>query len=491
MEIQWIENNGRFHDLPENKNCISAVQEEEHSASPGCFPKMSEILSIPAHAFGARHKTAQVRGNAPAAETGSFSFNLLIAFVFLLYSSLPLIFPVLDMVRPAQLIGGLALIVLLYEKVGAGQRLDLVWPDGYLLAGFVAAAGLSVVGALWPSYALDAALNLVKMAVVYLLIVNTVTSEKRLRTLLWVMVLCGLFPALGSLWYWHQGINTEGRARWIGMYANPNEMAYSLVILIPLAAALARRLKLALRIPVWLIIAAFIIPIYLSFSRGSLIGLFAVFAYMGWRQKSKLARAGMIGVMVAGALAMPLYWSRDAGFNNLEGDTNLNERMTTYKVALAMYSDHPLLGVGIDCSSVAWPLYSEVTQLKNHKWLITHNTFLQALSETGTFGFLFLVAFFGAVIYRSWRGGRSNIPGREGVVELLAALEIAFWGFVICGLSGGYVMSWFPYLLGGLIGAAGRIAGNPNQSPQSAGIRYWRGEIPEPSVLTIQEPASR
>ena len=425
---------------------------------------MSGIIPIPAHVFGARYKAAPIRCGSPAAEIGGFSFKLLMVFFFLLYSSLPLMFPVLELVRPAQAIGGLALIVLLYEKAVVRQRLDFVWPDGYLLAGFIATAGLSIFGAVWPSYAAEAALVLVKMAVVYLLIVNTVTNENRLRTLLWVMVLCGLFPALGSLWHWHQGIKIEGRAAWLGVFENPNEMAYSLVVLIPIAVALSRRLNPARRILVWLVMAAFLTSIYLSYSRGSLIGLFAVFAYMGWRQKSTLARAGMIGVLVVGALAVPLYWSRGEGFSNLREDANLQERLTTYKVALAMYSDSPLLGVGINCSAVAWPLYAP-KQLSNHRWLITHNTFLQALSETGTVGFLLLTSFFGAVIYRARRAGRSNISGHEGVVELMAALEIAFWGFIVCGLSGGYVMSWSPYLLAGLIGAGGRIAAEPAQHP--------------------------
>ena len=233
---------------------------------------------------------------------GGFSFKLLIGFFLLLYSSLPLMFPVLELVRPAQTLGGVALIVLLYEKAAARQSLDFTWPDGYLLAGFIVAAGLSIFGAVWPAYAAEAALILVKMGVVYLLIVNTVTSEKKLRTLLWVMVLGGLFPALGSLWYWHQGIRVEGRAAWLGVFANPNEMAYSLVILIPIAVALSRRLNLARRIPVWLMIAVFLTAIYLSYSRGSLLGLFAVLAYMGWRQKSKIARAGMVGSAGGGSV---------------------------------------------------------------------------------------------------------------------------------------------------------------------------------------------
>jgi O-antigen ligase len=435
---------------------------------------MSGITPIPAHVFGARYKTAPIRCGSPAAEMGGFSFKLLIGFFLLLYSSLPLMFPVLELVRPAQTLGGMALIVLLYEKAVARQSLCFAWPDGYLLAGFIAAAGLSIFGAVWPAYAAEAALTLVKMAMVYLLIVNTVTNESRLRTLLWIMVLGGLFPALGSLWYWHQGFTVEGRAAWLGVFANPNEMAYSLVVLIPIAAALSRRLSLARRSLVWLLIAVFMTAVYLSYSRGSLLGLFAVFAYMGWRQKNKLARAAMIGVLLAGALAAPLYWSRGDGFSNLREDANLQERLTTYKVAFAMYSDSPLLGVGINCSAVAWPLYAP-TQLSNHKWLITHNTFLQALSETGTVGFLLLVSFFGAVVCRAWRGGRTNQPGREGVVELMAALEIAFWGFIVCGLSGGYVMSWFPYLLAGLIGASGRILTQSSQPPRTTGMESWSG----------------
>ena len=85
------------------------------------------------------------------------------------------------------------------------------------------------------------------------------------------------------------------------MFANPNEMACSLVILIPIAVALSRRLRFLRRLLVWVMIATFIVSIYLSYSRGSLIGLFVVFAYMGWRQKSQMARFGMIAALA--------YWS--------------------------------------------------------------------------------------------------------------------------------------------------------------------------------------
>jgi len=428
---------------------------------------MTQAASIPTHGYGLRRESRESLSSAPSAarlpqdQTSSLAFKLVLVFIFLLFSNIAQMFPILDVVRPAQTVGGLALLALVCEKLTGGQRFNFalpdVSPDGYLLAGFLGATLLSTLAAVWPAYALQAVQDFAKMVVIYLLIVNTANTENRVRTLLWTMVLCGLFPALGSLWNWQQGIQVEGRAAWIGIFANPNEMAYGLVILIPLAVMLAGSARLPLRLLTWLIVAVFTVAIYLSFSRGSLIGLAAVCAYMGFRQKSAVARTAIVGLVLAGALAGSIYWSRDAGFKDVGADANFQERLTTYQVAWAMYSHSPVFGVGLNCSSIAWPLYAPTPKLSHHKWLITHNTFIQALSETGTVGFLFLVSFFGAALVRVWRNSRNrSLP--EHVRELSAALEISFWGFLICGMSGGYVMSWFPYLLAGSIGAAGRIA---------------------------------
>jgi len=418
---------------------------------------MPQTISIPAPGFGLRQKSWLVQTRDHVGEPGSLGLFLLVAFLVQLFSNAALILPVLGVVRPAQTIGGLALLLLICQCVVGGRKFEFVLPDGFLLTGFVITAGLSIFSAVWPAYAFEACLDLLKIAVIYVLILNTVSSEQRLRTLLWTLVLCGLFPALGSLWNWQQDIRVEGRAAWVGFFANPNEMAYSLVILIPLAWGLARRSTWGGRISLGLLVAVFVVAIYLSFSRGSLIGLGAVCFYTGLRMKRKIARVAIIGLLLAGALAGSMYWSRDAGFNNIEGDADFKERLTTYQVAWSMYSQSPVLGVGLNCSSVAWPLYAPTERLSHHKWLITHNTFIQALSETGTAGGVLLLSFFAVVVYRAWKTSRAAaVP--ESTRELAEALEVSFWGFLICGMSGGYVMSWFPYLLAGLIGATHRIA---------------------------------
>ena len=59
-------------------------------------------------------------------------------------------------------------------------------------------------------------------------------------------------------------------------------------------------------------------------------------------------------------------------------------------------------------------------------------------------------------MFQMWRlqktaAGRGNLPAYA------VALELAFWGFVVCGLSGGFSYTWFPYILVGIAVALKRI----------------------------------
>ena len=40
-----------------------------------------------------------------------------------------------------------------------------------------------------------------------------------------------------------------------------------------------------------------------------------------------------------------------------------------------------------------------------------------------------------------------------GNSRAVSCLEIALWGFLVCGMSGGFAFTWYPYLLLGLISA--------------------------------------
>jgi O-antigen ligase len=116
-----------------------------------------------------------------------------------------------------------------------------------------------------------------------------------------------------------------------------------------------------------------------------------------------------------------------------------------------MFVDRPLSGVGLGCSIVAWPLYAP-KGLYTRGALVTHNTFVQVLSETGILGGFPFLLLIGLSLFHARKLALQPMTAGLG-----AAVEGALWGFVVCGMSGGYVLTWFPYLLFGLLGAARRV----------------------------------
>ncbi len=388
----------------------------------------------------------------------NFAYKLLLVFLLVLYSNIAKQLPSLEAMHPAQLVASVALLTLIAERALAWRHFDMVWPESYALLAFVGVAGLSVFEALWVPFAIAWAMDLAKIAAIFYLIVNVVDDDKRLNTVMWCMVLGGLFPALGAIRFWMLGYVVEGRARWHGIFANPNELGYALVVLVPLAATLAVGRRFVWRLALWGVIGIYMLAVYLTLSRGSLIGLVVVLGLVGLRQRSQAMRIAMFAGIVASLLFVAFWWSRGEGFRNIAQDTNVQQRFATYKAGFAMFLDRPWFGVGVGCSSIAWPLYAPEGAWSNH-WLHIHNTFIQVLSETGVLGFIPFAIFLTFGIYHAhklWRlQGR---PELGPVPQYAGALEVSMVGFMVCGMSGGFALSWFPYILVGLICAAKKIA---------------------------------
>ncbi len=426
--------------------------------------------AVPLTPFG----TAAVSFTQRRATRISLAYKLLILFLLVLYSSIARQFPALDAVRPAQIVASLALLALIIEKALTWQHFEMIWPESYLLLTFVGVAGLSVFNAMWVPWALQSFADLAKMAAIFFLIVNVVDQERRLRLTVWVMVLGGLFPALGALRFYQQGIMVEGRARWLGLFANPNELGYGLVVLVPLAVAVAAGRRFPVRVALWGIAGIFTLTIYLTLSRGSMLGLLTVLALMGIRQKSTSLRILLIVALAASLIFVAFWWTRGAGFRNLDDDANVQQRLATYRAGFEMFMDRPLLGVGVGCSSIAWPLYAPRGVWSRH-WLHIHNTFLQALVETGLLGFIPFALFLFFGLYHARK--LAALDGRAeygSAPQLASALEISLWGFLVCGMSAGFALSWFPYILVGLVCAAKKIAdATPVAAPASgSGFRF-------------------
>src|SRR5439155_22051124 len=135
-----------------------------------------------------------------------------------------------------------ALAMMVIELGQTRQAFKLMWPQGALLIGLLGVCVVSSFNSIYLRHAVDQTVDFGKIILIYLLIENVVTTEARLKKVMFTMVLCGLFPAIGTIYHYQAGILVEqSRATWRGIFGNPNETAYGILVLIPLALALASK----------------------------------------------------------------------------------------------------------------------------------------------------------------------------------------------------------------------------------------------------------
>jgi len=447
--------------------------------------------------FGARlYTTAEIQFAEPKPVRPTGSYSLLLVFLCLLYTNLTLLVPSLDDVRPVQLVGMCALLLLFVELTLSRRGIYMLWPESYLFLAFLGAAVLSCFTALWMRLAVISAADLAKMAAIYFVMVNSIDTETRLRGVIWTMILGGLAPAVGTIRNHLNGVLIEGtRAAWIGIFGNPNEVAYALVVLVPLVFLLGTTSSRRLRLLAWAVLPVFATAIYLSFSRGGLIGLAAVLVLIGLRQRSRFLSIFVWVLLIGGVFLTAHFWSREEGFTGVSQDLTFQQRIATIRAGLQMFLDYPLLGVGIGCSVVGWPLYAP-ENLYTRGSLVNHNTFVQALSETGVLGFIpFALLLISSLNHTRKMARTCAEMGKEPSVRLATALEISLLGFLVCGMSGGYLLTWFPYLLFGLTSCAARLtaldteAAGESRSPGEEG--YDGIDVSDRSHAAEQEAASR
>jgi putative inorganic carbon (hco3(-)) transporter len=395
-----------------------------------------------------------------------FAFGLLIVFLLMMYSSISVLYPQVNVLRPVLVVAMGAIGMLILELAQTRQHFRATWPQSFILPAFLGVAVVSTFSAIYVKKAFETTLDFSKIILIYFVIENTVTTESRLKKIFTTLVIGGLFPAIGTIHHYMNGILIEGsRGSWVGVFKNPNEDAYCLAILVPFAVVLFQNARWHWRIVLLGVIATYLVAIFVTFSRGSLIGLIAGLGLIGWKQKSFVLRIAMIVFLVAGIAVAGAFWARSKSFDSVQKDTTFRQRIATVMAGGLMFMDHPLLGVGPGCSMFAYGLYvpKEYLDCGCETQLVIHNSFLQVLAETGFMGFLL---FMGLLII-SYFDARRMQSGP--LAKYATGLEIGLVIFAVCSLAGGFIYTWSPYIIFGLVVAAKRIASSePAEGSQTA-----------------------
>ncbi len=228
----------------------------------------------------------------------------------------------------------------------------------------------------------------------------------------------------------------NGRVRYRGVLKDPNELALTIGIALPIAYALRRehgglsKLILALA-------ATFAILLCTVFT-GSRGGQVVILCVLG---VYFIVRTGIRGVVLAGALAVPalMYGGRSGS----SASSSTLERVECWNAGLEMFFRHPVLGVG----------YSRFGQ---HHYLTAHSSYILSLAELGPVGlwlFIGLLYSAGRATYLALgRYKRDDDPRRAWAVALLATVSGLAVGVLFLSFSYNHVLWLFVGLIGAFCG---------------------------------------
>ncbi len=199
----------------------------------------------------------------------------------------------------------------------------------------------------------------------------------------------------------------NGRVRYVGVLHDPNEVALTVSLAVPLGVAFRQRKRSAARSA---LLAATLLAtgatVVLSQSRG---GLFVFAAVLG---VYFVHRYRLRGALLAAAALVPVLWL--GGRSGERAASSTSERLETWYEGLDMLRAHPLYGVGHD-------------QFTQHHHLTAHNSFLLAAAENGLPGLVlwaavvYLAIKMPVAVLRQARGPDAE-PARVWALALLASL---------------------------------------------------------------------
>ncbi len=421
----------------------------------------------------------------------ALSFAGLFIFTFLVYFRPYELFPSLSWLSKSALVAAIGtLAVFIPTQLGLENRLT-ARPREVKLAFLLLLTGvLSIPLALEPARALQSFIEFCKVVLMFIVMVNVLRTEKRLRALILLVLVASCVLSTAALNDYVQGnLALQGRriAGLIGgLFSNPNDLALHLVTMIPIGLVLMMGARGAVRKTVYLGCSLLLMAgLVATFSRGGFLGFMCVVAFMVW----KLARRNRV---VFGAIALTIVLATiplaPSAYRSRMSDTSDDSaiaRTDDLKRSILIAARHPLFGVGMD----NYILYSNSNKA-------THNAYTQVASEMGLAALLIYVALllspFGDL--RRIEAAARMAERNSTIYYLAIGLQASLVGYMVVSFFASVAYLWYVYYLVAYCICLRRIVSGettpavatsqPNETPHF----LISGEpLKQPHAIAIQE----
>lgn len=278
---------------------------------------------------------------------------------------------------------------------------------------FIAAMFATVPLAFWKSDSLQFIMDFLWVYVYYLLLINILTTEFRLKGFVWLMMLATGYNAISSAIGYFSGtlVIAQGIERAAGLTGtDPNTLAVNLLLGIPfLYFSLFWVRNILLRLVPLAFLTAAIFTIAITGSRSGVIGLVAAALFV-WLLSKRKAISGVIAllVLIASWFALPpQYQERYSTIFAEEKDSSTQGRLDAWKAGWGMFKANPLTGIGVDGFPYA---YGSGEYSETRSYLRPHNMYIQLIAEMGILG----IITFGSLV---WYMIASNVRLRRQLAK--------------------------------------------------------------------------
>ena len=344
-------------------------------------------------------------------------------------------------------VAALTLAVFIPTQLGLEGKLT-IRPREVNLVLLLALAGLlSIPLALEPLTAWNALIEYLKVVLMFVVMVNVVRTEKRLRALLLLALVTSIVVSASAVNDYRLGKFALGQNERIqgalgNLFDNPNDLALFLNTMIPIAFVMFLGSRAMTKKLFYIaLVVLFGAGVVCTTSRGGFIGLGCVIVVMAWKltQKYRLFVGGiallivmLVAVLGPGGLRSRLMKGSD--------DASTMTRTDELKRSIFLMARHPIFGLGMN----NYILYSN----SNHA---THNGYTQIGAEMGIAALVFYTLFLVTPIVRLSRIRRNwnESDNRRHLRYLCLGIETSLIGYMVTSFFLSVAYLWYAYFLVG------------------------------------------
>lgn len=337
-------------------------------------------------------------------------------------------------VRPALIVGLSTIVAWLASrdsKVPPASRVVVVL--GILTFWMTIAA----IFAIHPDVAIPKWEEYIKILLMTFVTICIVQSRERINQLVWIVVISiGFYGVKGGIFT----LLTHGDYRVWGppdtFIADNNALACALIMILPLMNHLRSNSQNRwIRYGLWASMALTVIAILGSYSRGALLGLMVMSAFLAFKTRHRVATAIItVGVIGVALVFLPQQWyERMQSIETYQHDESALGRFDAWKFAYRLALDHPITGGGYSIGTDANLFHHYVPTAPVNR--AAHSIYFQVLGEMGFVG----LGIYLMLLLASYRAA-SNVlriaqrsPDLAWARSLAAMVQVSVVGFSAAG----------------------------------------------------------